>query len=136
MLTDLVASEPVLPRNAAMPQSSGLRGHQQPPLPLVQMRGQHRELHSKLITSLVRDAHTTSTSPGPESKTLVIGKPLACAGAASPIGALWPVAGRADVEVEDGGGQIERGTGVGDVDHAAEAAFDRGGSEEQVGLLR
>ncbi|WP_234388622.1 hypothetical protein, partial [Streptomyces sp. AS58] len=32
--------------------------------------------HSKLITSLVRDAHTTSTSPSPESNTLMIGRPL------------------------------------------------------------
>ncbi|MGY3204627.1 hypothetical protein ACVW19_005142 [Streptomyces sp. TE5632] len=61
--------------DTAMPQPPGLRGHQQP-LPLVQMREQHRELHSKLVTSLVRDAHTTSTSPSPESNTLMIGKPL------------------------------------------------------------
>ncbi|MFC8176311.1 hypothetical protein, partial [Streptomyces sp. NPDC057325] len=31
---------------------------------------------SKLITSLVRDAHTTPTSPSSESNTLMIGKPL------------------------------------------------------------
>lgn len=56
--------------NAAMPQAPGLRGRQQPPLPLVQMREQHRELHSKLITSLVRNAHTTSTRPHPRKQHL------------------------------------------------------------------
>ncbi|MFF6904293.1 hypothetical protein [Streptomyces hydrogenans] len=59
-----------------MAQSSGLRGHQQPPLSFVQVWEQHRELHSKLITNLVRDAHTTPTSPSSESNTLMIGRPL------------------------------------------------------------
>ncbi|RPK84534.1 hypothetical protein EES46_24045 [Streptomyces sp. ADI98-10] len=62
--------------NATMTQSSGLRGHQQPPLPFVQVRKQHRELHGKLITNLIRDAHTTPTSPSSESNTLMIGTPL------------------------------------------------------------
>lgn len=59
-----------------MTQPTGLRRHQQPSLPLVQMREQHRHLHSKLLTSLVRDAHTTPTSLSPESNTLMIGRPL------------------------------------------------------------
>lgn len=51
-------------------QASGLRGRQQPPLSLVQMREQHRELHSKLIASLVRDAHTTSARAHPRKQHL------------------------------------------------------------------
>ncbi len=67
------------PRNgpdAAVPQDPGLRGHQQPPLPFVQVREQHRKPHSKLIASHVRDAHTTPTSHGTRSNTLILCKPL------------------------------------------------------------
>jgi hypothetical protein len=59
-----------------MPQHSGLRSHQQPSLALVQMREQHRELHSELATSLIRDAHTTATSFETGSNTLIPCKPL------------------------------------------------------------
>lgn len=59
------------------PPGPGLRGHQQSPLPLVQMREQHPELHGKLFTCFVRNVHTASTSPRPESNTLMIGRQLA-----------------------------------------------------------
>ena len=62
--------------DTAMPQHSGLRSHQQPSLALVQMREQHRELHSELATSLIRDAHTTATSFETGSNTLIPCKPL------------------------------------------------------------
>ena len=58
------------------PSSRASAASQQPPLPLVQMREQHRELHGELVTSLVRDAHTTPTSPRTGSNTLMICKPL------------------------------------------------------------
>lgn len=60
-----------------MPQPPDLRGHQQSPLPLVQMREQHPEPHGTLITRFIRNADTTSTSPRSESNTLMIGRPLA-----------------------------------------------------------
>ncbi|MGW7469671.1 TIR domain-containing protein [Streptomyces xantholiticus] len=41
------------------------------------MREQHRELHSELVTSLSRDAHTTPTSLRTGSNTLIPCKPLA-----------------------------------------------------------
>jgi len=62
--------------NTTVSQNTDLRGHQQPSLPLIQMREQHRELHGELGTDLVRDTHTTSTSHGTGSNTLMICKPL------------------------------------------------------------
>ncbi|WP_419664866.1 helicase associated domain-containing protein [Streptomyces sp. 2-1] len=38
---------------------------------------QHRELHGELVTSLIRDAHTTPTSFRTGSNTLIPCKPLA-----------------------------------------------------------
>lgn len=64
--------------DTAVPQAPGLCSHQQPPLPLVQMREQHRELHGELVTSLIRDAHTTPASLRAGSNTLIPCKPLAC----------------------------------------------------------
>jgi hypothetical protein len=61
-----------------MPQDPGLRGHQQPPLPLVQVREQHGKLDGELNTSLVRDTHTTTTITGTRSNTLIPCKPLGC----------------------------------------------------------
>lgn len=61
--------------NTTVSQSTGLCGHQQPSLPLIQMPEQHPELHGELGTDLVRDAHTTSTSHGTGSNTLMICKP-------------------------------------------------------------
>jgi hypothetical protein len=61
--------------DATMAQNPGLRGHQQPPLSFVQVRKQHHELQSELVTSLVRDAHTTTTTTGTGGNTLIPGKP-------------------------------------------------------------
>lgn len=62
--------------DTAVPQPPGLRSHQQPPLPLVQVWEQHSELRDELITSLVRNAHTTPTSLRTRSNTLIPCKPL------------------------------------------------------------
>src|SRR5215211_3732947 len=47
----------------------------------------------------------------------------------------WALGGGSNVEVEYGGGHVERAAGVGDVDDAADAPLDRGRAEQQVGLL-
>ncbi|MEE1766992.1 hypothetical protein PUR34_01885, partial [Streptomyces sp. JV185] len=46
-------------------------------LTLVQVREQHRESHGELISSLLRYAHTTSTSQIHGSNTLILCEPLA-----------------------------------------------------------
>jgi hypothetical protein len=58
--------------NPAMPQGPGLGPHQQTALMLVQVWEQHRESHGELISSLLRYAHTTSTSQIHGSNTLIL----------------------------------------------------------------
>src|SRR5215207_9525570 len=62
-------------------------------------------------------------------------RPLGGHGALSPVGRPGALGGGADVEVEDGGRQVQGGAGVGDVDDAADPPLDRGRAEQQVGLL-
>jgi hypothetical protein len=57
-------------------------------------------------------------------------------GAPPAVGSLRAGGRRPDVEVKDGGGQVQGRTRVRHIDDAAEAALDRGGAEQQVGLLR
>ncbi len=60
----------------AMSQDPGLGPHQQPPLPLLQLREQHLKLHGELVTRL-GDTHTTPTSQIAGSNMLILCKPLA-----------------------------------------------------------
>src|SRR5262245_15545236 len=47
---------------------------------------------------------------------------------------VWSACGRADVEVEDRGGDVDGGARVGDVDHAGQPSLDRRRAQDHVGL--
>jgi hypothetical protein len=59
-----------------MPQRPGLSRHQQPPLPLIQMREDHRELRRQDLRCFLFTAHTTSACRIPGSYGLFFCKPL------------------------------------------------------------
>ena len=61
----------------AMAQRPGLRAHQQPPLPLIQMREDHRELRRQDLPRLLHAAHTTAACRKHGTYGLFSGKPLA-----------------------------------------------------------
>ena len=61
----------------AMPQRPGLRPHQQPPLPLIQMREDRLELRRQHPCRFLVAAHTTSACRIPGSYGLFFGKLLA-----------------------------------------------------------
>ena len=56
----------------AMPQRPGLGAHQQPPLPLIQMREDHLELRRQHLPGYRHDAHTTTACPIPGSYGLIL----------------------------------------------------------------
>jgi hypothetical protein len=64
-----------------MPQRPGLSRHQQPPLPLIQMREDHRELRRQNIRCFLITAHTTAACRIPGSYGLFLCEPLAEYGA-------------------------------------------------------
>jgi hypothetical protein len=51
----------------AVPQRPGLSPHQQPPLPLIQMREDHLELHRQHLPGNLHHAHTTSVPDSQDS---------------------------------------------------------------------
>ena len=60
-----------------MPQRPGLGRHQQPPLPLIQMREDHRELRRQDLRCFLFTAHTTAACRIPGSYGLFFCKLLA-----------------------------------------------------------
>jgi hypothetical protein len=54
-----------------MAKQSGLGGHRQPSLPLIEVRQQHREPVTELGQQLLADRHTTPTSRKIENNTLI-----------------------------------------------------------------
>jgi hypothetical protein len=50
-----------------MPQRPGLSAHQQPPLPLIQMREDHREFRRQDLRCFLVTAHTTAACRIPGS---------------------------------------------------------------------
>ncbi len=61
----------------AMAQRPGLRSHQEPPLPLIQMREDRPELRRQHLPGNLHHAHTTQACPIPGSYGLFPGKRLA-----------------------------------------------------------
>jgi len=59
-----------------MPQRPGLGAHQQPPLPLIQMREDHRELRRQNLRCFLFTAHITSACRTAGSYGLFFCKPL------------------------------------------------------------
>src|SRR2546423_13915314 len=47
---------------------------------------------------------------------------------------VWSTCGRTDVEVEDRGGDVDRGARIGNVDHARQPSLDRRGAQDHVSL--
>src|SRR5690348_17700928 len=47
---------------------------------------------------------------------------------------MWSASGRTDVEVEDGGGDVDRGARVGNVDHARQPSLDRRRPQDHISL--
>jgi hypothetical protein len=54
-----------------MAEQSGLGGHRQPSLPLIEVRQQHRKPVTQLRQQLLAERHTTPTSHKIENNTLI-----------------------------------------------------------------
>jgi hypothetical protein len=60
-----------------MAQRPRLGSHQQPTLPLIQMREEHLELRCQHLLGLHRHGHTTSNTTPQRNRYLFFGNPLA-----------------------------------------------------------